>query len=255
MSAKITNERGPLLQIRRLMPAWLGRVCTVTYNNVVGALPFGVKYRMIGKSLRTNRAPYRFLDPTDTVLQIGSARDILHSGRSRAINLSMFIPEGRLIVIEADTENQKALQRLIDQQNLTNITLVSIGAWDKKTTIEFWSNPSHPASNLICEANDVIHQPVDQSKYIKYEIEVDTVDSILEQVGAGIPKVICVTTNGAEPNILRGMKQTLDKGVEYLSLAPTGKDYIPLAEEMGYEYFAEDDRGYFFRRVTGKSMS
>ena len=78
MTKKVTNERGPLLSIRRLMPAWLGRVCTVTYNNVVGALPFGVKYRLIGKSLRTKRAPYRFLKPTDTVLQIGSARDILH---------------------------------------------------------------------------------------------------------------------------------------------------------------------------------
>ena len=249
MTKKVTNERGPLLSIRRLMPAWLGRVCTVTYNNVVGALPFGVKYRLIGKSLRTKRAPYRFLKPTDTVLQIGSARDILHSGRSRAINLSMFIPQGRLIVVEADTENQVALQRLIDKENLSNITLVSMGAWDKKTTIEFWSNPSHPASNLVSEANDVIPQPVNQSKYIKYEIEVDTVDNILEELGADTPKVICVTTNGSEPNIMRGMEKTLNKGVAYLSLAPTGKDYIPLAEEMGYEYFAEDDRGYFFRRV------
>ena len=247
-TVKITNERGPLLNFRRLLPGWLGRVCTVTYNNAVGALPFGVKYRMIGKSLRVNRAPYRFLNPDDIVVQIGSARDILHSGRSRAINLSMFLPQGKLIVIEADTENQKALQKIVDDHKLDNITVVSMGAWDKKTTIEFWSNPSHPASNLVCEANEVLDVPVDQSKYTKYEIEVDTIDNMLAELGVGTPRMICVTTNGAEPYILRGMKQTLDQGVEYVSLAPTGKDYIPMTEELGYEYFAEDDRGYFFKR-------
>ena len=244
----ITNERGPLYSLRRLLPGNIGRVCTLTYNAVAGALPFSVKYRWIGKQLRTNRAPYRFLRPTDTVVQIGSARDILHSGRSRAINLSMFIPQGRLIVIEADTENQDALQGYINKFSLDNITLIRGGAWDKKTTLEFWSNPSHPASNLVREANSVIHDPVDESRYTKYEIEVDSVDNMLEPLGVENPRMICITTNGSEPSILRGIQKCIERGTEYISLAPTGKDYIEMTEQLGFEYIAEDDRGYFFRR-------
>ena len=244
----VSDERGPLLRLRRIMPAGLGRICTVTYNNVVGALPFAVKYRMLGKSLRKKRAPYRFLKPTDTVVQVGSARDILHSGRSRAINLAMYLPKGRLIVIEADTENQDALQKYIDDHQLTNVTLVRSGAWDKKTTLEFWSNPAHPASNLVREANDVIHEKVDESIYTKYEIEVDSIDNILDSLGVETPRLICITTNGSEPFILQGIERAIAAGCVYLSLAPTGKDYVEMVEKLGYEYVVEDDRGYFFRR-------
>lgn len=244
----ITNERGPLYSFRRILPPGLGRVSTLIFNNTMRFVPFSIKYRWIGKSLRTNRAPYRSLQPDDTIVQVGSARDILHSGRSRAVNLAMFIPHGRLVVIEADTENQKALQKYIDQYNLTNVTLVSSGAWNKKTRLEFLSNPNHPASNLIREAQEVLIDECDESIYEKYEIEVDSIDAILKRLGLGVPKLISITTNGSEPKILEGCKEAIAAGTKYISLAPTGRDYVQMTEALGYRYVAEDDRGFFFER-------
>ncbi len=244
----ISDERGIGRRVRYMLPPKLGRVATRLFNMTMNLVPFRFKYRL-GSSFRRKLAPYRFLQPTDTVVQIGSARDILYSGRSRAIHLSMFVPQGRVIVIEADKYNCDALQGVIDKYQLHNITLIRSGAWNKKTTLEFLSNPDHPASNLVRDAHEVLETPVDFANYTRYAIEVDTVDNILRRLGVTAPKMICITTNGSEIPILQGLTETMARGCRYINLAPTGKDYIPQVEAMGYRYIVQDDRGYFFERL------
>ena len=59
-----------------------------------------------------------------------------------------------------------------------------------------------------------------------------------------------ITTNWAELEILKGMKKTIDKGLEYICLAfgNPGTDYVKLMGGLGYLLFAYDDRGMTFRR-------
>lgn len=243
----VTDERGFALRLRHAMPHGLGRAMTRSYNAAMNTIPFGLKYG-IGSYLRRNRAPYRFLRPDDCVVQVGSARDILWSGRSRAVHLSRFLPQGQILVIEADPENQDALDRYIRKHSISNMTLVRSGAWNKKTTLEFWSNPSHPASNLVRESNDLAQQPINEADYERFDIPVDSIDNIVRHAGFPDPRMVCITTNGSELFILDGMSDMLTNGLEYVSLAPTAAGYVDEMKKRGYGYLANDDRGYFFQR-------
>jgi FkbM family methyltransferase len=244
---KVPDERSISLRVRRLLPERLARFATVTFNTVMRPVPFGVKYAVMGRG-RKRRAPYRFLQPGDTVVQVGSARDILHSGRSRAIHLARMVPQGRVVVIEADAANCQALSNVVCRHHIRNITLVESGAWDRKTTLVFLSSPVHPAANLLEEVGKVTEESCTERSYERHMVQVDTVDNILQSLGVPTPSLVCITTNGAELKILDGLKQTIAAGCPYISLAPTGPNYVARMEQLGYEYVARDDRGYCFRK-------
>jgi hypothetical protein len=59
---------------------------------------------------------------------------------------------------------------------------------------------------------------------------------------------VSITTNGAELEILNGMKEMLATGAEsYISLAITGDRYRETMDELGFDYVCDDDRGFTFK--------
>jgi FkbM family methyltransferase len=244
---QVPDERHIGLRLRRRLPERLGRLATVAFNTLMRPVPFGVKYAVMGWG-RKKRAPYRFLQPGDTVVQVGSARDILNSGRSRAIHLARMVSRGRVVVIEADSANCQALSDVIRRHRIRNITLVESGAWDRKTMLVFLSSPVHPAANFLEEVADVSEESCRGRSYERHMMQVDAVDNILDSLDVPTPSLVCITTNGAELKILDGLKRTIAAGCPYISLAPTGPNYVARMEQLGYEYVARDDRGYCFRK-------
>ena len=249
-AVKIRDERGLGKQIKRVTPARLFRAFTVVYNAIMRQLPFGLKYA-IARVFRKHRAPYRFLRPEDTVVQIGSARDILHAGRSRAVHLSFCVPRGRVIVVEADHGNCDALREVKDRRGLGNLTVVECGAWSESSELVFLSSPTHPAANLLVEAKELSEQVVNARRYAKQTIKVEALDSILEGLGVTAARLVSITTNGSELKILEGMKKVMSNGCEYISLASTGPGFHEHMASLGYEYIVRDDRGYCFRKSSG----
>ena len=83
--------------------------------------------------------------------------------------------------------------------------------------------------------------------YTEIEVPVTTVDAVIKEYNLPIPKLISITTNGAEPNILKGMSETLKTGPEYLSLAIDDNAYKKEMSEIGYEFVVDDDRGHTFK--------
>ncbi len=243
----VRDQRGLGKQIKRLAPERLFRLMTVVFNRLMRFVPFRIRYAVANRFCR-NRAPYRFLQPDDTVVQVGSARDVLLAGRSRALHCARMVPEGRVVVIEADAANCAALQRVVDQHHIRNVSIVEIGAWDSPTTLAFLSSPNHPASNLLVDVKELSESLVKRRKYAKTLIQVDTIDNILQQLVTSPPALVSITTNGAELQILRGMEQTISRGCEFISLASTGEGFHEHMCDLGYEYTARDDRGYCFRK-------
>lgn len=242
------DERGLGRTLKALLPA---REITVAYNIAMQAVPFVVKYG-IGSRLRRSCAPYRMLQPTDTVVQIGNARDILYAGRNRAVHFAKCVPQGRVIAIEADSESCQALRDIVHRHKLDNIEVVHSGAWKCKTTLAFFSSPKHPAANLICDVKDsqgVTEEIIRKRQYERCLIEVDTVDAILEHAGVRTPTLVSITTNGAELEIIAGMQKTLASGCRFISLAETGDGLMEKMAELGYGYIARDDRGYCFEQL------
>jgi FkbM family methyltransferase len=217
----------------------------VICNNLLWRLPVGFKYG-IGKVLRARRLPYSLLRDGSIVVQIGCPWDILHAGRSRGIYFSIFSgTNGRVVIIEPDVDNVKKLQSFIAEQSIGNITVVELGAWSSRTRLRFLADPAHPAANLIEDVFDARRRDLD--KFSMTEIDVDSIDNILEGLHVTSVDLVSITTNGSEAEILRGMNKTLAR-TRYVSIIQDkGVDY-PVFAERGFRTVGEDDRGITYGR-------
>lgn len=255
----ISDQRGIAKQIKRILPTSVFRLLTVIYNDVMSVIPFNIKYGFAGL-LRKNKYPYCVIEDGDIVVQIGAPRDTLVAGRSRAIHFARMVGSGKVIVLEPDPENYKALKDFVECYGLSErVKLFQVGAWNEKTELVFLSSHTHPAANVVIDVKDISPEIEASRGYKKIKICVDTVDNILREAKLKLPRLISITTNGAERHIIDGMKKSLAQGVDYVSLASTQPnliDFFLFSQRANmYEYVARDDRGYCFMslsRLTNK---
>lgn len=228
------------------MPRPFRRIAVRLFNRTLEQVPHSTKYG-VGLRLRRDRYPYRIIRDGDVVVQVGAPFDTLKAGRSRAMYFAQLVGTGRVLIIEADPINLAALRDYTARHGLGDrVSIAPCGAWSHPTRLSLYSNPRHPATNAVVEA-DQAHRETDL-EFNCIEITVDTVDALCERAGLGVPRLLSVTTNGAEMQILAGAKRCLDAGTEYVSLAPASVT-VSDVEGLGYRLIAHDDRGYFFRRA------
>ena len=213
-------------------------------NNILWSIPVPIKYG-VGLFIRKNRLPYKLLEEGDTVIQIGAPWDILRAGRSRSIYFCKLVGNtGKVIVFEADINNVKILQKFIKDNNISNITVVPIGAWNKSTQLRFLINDKHPASNLVEEVFDDTR--TDNKNFRSVEIDVDSIDNVLSDMDIEKVKLLSITSNGSEEEILQGAGTT-QKLVKYISIVGSPDNY-PKILEYGFKQQSEDDRGYLYAK-------
>lgn len=241
------DQRGLAKRLKARLPQHVFELASRALTQIATRLPYRLKYG-VATPLAKRRAPYSYLEPHDFVVQIGSARDILGTGRSRAILLARTVTRGRVLVIEADPGNCDALRSFIDRHEVHNIDVVDSGAWDERGFLSFLSSARHPAANLVTEVKHISHEDAAKRDYASMTIPVDTVDNILRNLECPAPQLVSITTNGSELPILQGMKETLATGCRYISLASTGPELIETMAALDYRYVARDDRGYCFQK-------
>ena len=205
-------------------------------------LPDWLKYG-VGGVWRHFRQPYKLLGHGDAAVQVGAPWDTLRAGRSRAAHFARFVGnDGRVVVVEPSNSNVQALNGFAKRHAMSQITVVPTGAWDKKARLRFLINPDHPASNLV---EEVVVDGRDRTGFEATDIEVDTLDNIVADSGIKNIKLLSITTNGSEMQVLRGAVETLSI-VEYVSIiTPDAGDFL---SSHGFGPFGEDDRGYLFRK-------
>ena len=246
------DHRGLGKKIKYAVGDGFFRALTVVFNKTISLLPYAVKYG-VGTALRKGKYPYSLLESDDFVVQLGAPRDTLTAGRSRAVHFSRLLTEGTTVVIEPDPDNCVAFKAFLQRHGLDKrVRLIESGAWNAQGQLEFLTSEKHPAANLLSEAKDIDEATMKKRGYKQIRVPVDTLENLLAENGInGTPKLVSVTTNGAERQILEGMSKLLaEKNIPYISLALTGSGYPELMQKMGYEMLALDDRGYTFRRRT-----
>ena len=210
---------------------------------VLWRLPDWLKYGF-GSVWRSLRQPYKLLGRGDAAVQVGAPWDTLRAGRSRAAYFARFVGQtGRVVVVEPSDSNVTALGEFAARHDLPQLTVVPTGAWDKKTHLRFLVNPDHPASNLV---EEVIVEGRDREQFEVTDVAVDTLDNIVAESGIEKIKLLSITTNGSEMQVLKGAAKTLAM-VEYVSIiTPDASEFL---SSHGFGPFGEDDRGYLFRRT------
>ena len=251
-STAAIKGRNPLT-FRWSHQAWLHRTLVKIYNGFFSLVPFGIKYG-IGKSLRKNKFPYKLIKTGSTLVQIGAPVDTLKAGRSRGMYFSLFNgPTGKTVIIEPAGQSEEMFTAIAAKQGRSDIVVCRSGAWDEKKNLKIYSDPKHPATNFTEGTVDYDAQRL--SEYDVFEVECDTVDNLLRNHGITSVDLLSITTNGAEVQILAGMKETLAHGVQYICLAMHEhlSELPGLMKELGYEEFAFDDRGVTWRKIGSAS--
>lgn len=234
---------------------WLHRFLVRVYNALAQYVPFGIKYA-IGKWRRRNRYPYRLIKPGSVLVQIGAPVDTLRAGRSRAMYFSLFNgPTGRTVIIEPARESADAFRAIARKRGLEDIIFFCVGAWSARVNLTVYFDPKHPATNFT--EGTVDYPPERLAEFQKISIPCDTVDNLLSQHGIQQVDLLSITTNGAEVEILNGMRGALEIGIEYVCLALHSHcgDLKQQMADLGYDEFAFDDRGITYRRRPSSTVS
>lgn len=223
------------------------RTLVKTANRGLARIPFEQKYRATQR-LRDGKPPYSLVGPGDVVVQIGAPADTLLSGRSRGMHLALRSRGGKAIIVEPDPDSAEEFRVRARELGLDHVEVVNAGAWSAPSTLKLLVDPSHPATNFLDGTVD--YDDARRADFTEVEVPVWTVDQIVEQVlGRVVPiRLLSVTTNNSEREIVRGIDKVLDAGLKYLSLARTGEHYQEMVEPLGFSFLANDDRGYTFVR-------
>ena len=218
-------------------------------NRGLARLPFALKYRVVER-LRVGKPPYSLVGPGDVVVQVGAPADTLLTGRSRGLHLALRSRGGRAIIVEPDPSSAENFRRRAADLGLDHVTVVNAGAWHEPSTLTLFVDPSHPATNFV--EGTVDYSDERMKDFTLVEVPVLTLDQIVQDaIGSlGPVRLVSITTNNSEREILKGMSGILESGLSYLALARTGTGYDELVGELGFDLLSLDDRGYTYVRRT-----
>lgn len=104
---------------------------------------------------------------------------------------------GRVIAIEPDADNLQILTKNIHANKLTNVTIVPKGVWSSKSLMKLFKAESGFNHSIVEERDSFT------------EVEVDTIDNILENLGVTKADILKLDIEGAETEAIRGMDKTL----------------------------------------------
>lgn len=243
------DDRDILLKTKLLVPERLWRIVTRPAAWILNLLPEQMKYSL-GLARRKRRAPYNLIRENDVVFQIGAPRDLLLAGRSRAgYFLNLVSGSGKVVVLEPDEKNCEALSAFASRNGFSeSLIVVNAGAWSSITELSFYRSDNHPASAALVDLSQASSEEMARRGYSKMSVPVTTVDSVINEHDLPVPRLTSITTNGAEIEILEGMQETIGNGLPYISLAITGDGYTEEMEKIGFVRYANDDRGFTFKK-------
>lgn len=244
----IKNNRGWILKTKLLIPERWWRIATKPAAAFLKIMPESVLYSL-GLPMRRKNVPYSLIQTDDVVFQVGAPSDLLSVGRSRSGYFAHLISgKGKLVIMEPDSINCDALNAFAKRHGLSDrILVVNAGAWSEEKELKFYQSREHPASAVLVELCEATPQEMKRRGYHEISVPVKTIDGVIAEYGLNVPKLVSLTTNGAEIQILEGMTKTITAGgAPYISLAVTGDGYAEEMSKLGYERIANDDRGFTF---------
>jgi FkbM family methyltransferase len=220
------------------------RAVVRTANRLLPHVPFGVKYG-VTDAIRRGHLPYRLLQNTSVAVQIGAPRDTLRSGRSRAMAFVRRTgPFGRVLVVEPDKTSAEEFRLTAERHGLAHAVVVCAAAWNERTTLTMEIDPNHPATNFTAGTTE--YDAGEMARFREVAVDAVPVDDLVDELGLGRVDLVSITTNGAEQQILQGMRRTLQRDKPYICLARTEDSYAELMAQLGYELVGNDDRGFTF---------
>lgn len=190
--------------------------------------------------------PFQFIKEGDVVFTVGFHNQFMGLGVSHPLIYSELVGnKGHVYAIDPDPINIESIKSYIKEQNISNITPIHGGIWDKKDTIDFvffkdYTSSNMPKKLLDKHFDNLKNRWGDRITKESYEVSVsvDTLDSILPSLPHKVTH-INLTTNGAENEGVLGVKDMMNSSKPSISF-PLRKLELPmyqLLEEKGYNIY------------------
>ena len=228
-------ERGPVFfgypppRILRLVFRYLLRPSTrkrLTEGAVGVAADVVLRYQIAGRPVKQlAEGKYYDFRSGQRVVEVGAFLGLYAMRVSELVG-----PSGHVIAIEAVDENLELLRRNVQANAIENITVVGKAAWCETGLIGFERQSRQKGS--------ILREVVRGRQLL--EVSADTVDNILTEVGVTEVDFVRVQVNGAEPEVLQGMKRTLESrptlliAVPYLARRNMADTIGPILRQLGY---------------------
>ena len=192
-----------------------------------GMIPEGrVKHMLRGAASRINGELSKryYVNSGDVAVQVGTPS----VGTVRYL-IDLVGPQGHVVVIEPEAANFRRLSEDPVIAGGQNVTLLNKGAWSSRGKLLLTVSKEEADHKIAVEG--VIHDnDLVPGNYVgTQEIEVDTVDNMLEEVNCSKVDFVEIMVNGAELEVLKGMPRVCQQRVRlrikaHAKLAESGED-------------------------------
>lgn len=172
----------------------------------------------------------------DTVAEMGAFMGYYSMKMSQVVGDS-----GTIIAIEPLPESVRILKKNMNYNNFNNVKIVPKGVWSEKSTITFTKKENDNQSSSIVLTRD---------EEISYEVDVDSLDNILNELSIASCNQMIIQLNGVEIEGLEGLSIFKPK---HLAIAARydreGVDTIQyisdLLKRRGYQVTVSEDKFVF----------
>jgi len=184
--------------------------------------------------------PWEFVKEGDTVIQVSAAKTLIPIGLSHTLMLATLVgPEGRVFVIEADPNNVVVLKAFLIENKVQNVTVIEKGIWKEKGVMEFMEFQDHTSTNRLTETlSDSEQKDFGKAKNKMIQIEVDSIDNLIQEHNLGEVSFINITINGTEYEAVLGMTEILKSGLTVAFALQSKRTFqspiLKTLEDQGY---------------------
>lgn len=170
------------------------------------------------------RAIRKYVAPGDTVYDVGANMGYVSLSLAKQVG-----PGGCVVAFEPVPRNIDLLRANIENNKLTNIQVLEVAASDSggEAVIRLAENPS--TASLIWHRND--------SSAVELVIKTVAIDDLVRAGDLAEPKFVKIDVEGAESQVLQGMRHTLAaaKPVLFVECSDAGRQTTwRLIGELGY---------------------
>lgn len=161
-------------------------------------------------------------------------------------------PTGQVIAIEPSPENIKILKVLIKATNLENVTLVEKALWNGPGRDLLFSQGNSASHQLKRLPGAQTGGPLpEDANYV--EVELDTIDDILTDLGIKYVDLLSADIEGAELEMLKGcVKYLSEKRIRNIAVAvyhirvDLQAAFMGILREKGYKDISHENEGIVY---------
>jgi len=133
-----------------------------------------------------------------------------HIGYYSILSSQVVGPSGRIVAVEPNPETVPRLRKNLALSRASNVVVQDVACTDKETTLTFYqASIRNTGASSISESNAGIADHAETARSVK--VRGRTLDSIVQELALRRVDFVKIDTEGAEVQVLRGMKNTLAK--------------------------------------------